>query len=338
MKRSTVIIIVAICLIVAGIASVCAGFVMADFSWNGFSSEKFEEVTHTVDGNFDHLLIATDIHNITLAPSSDQSCRIVGSESRNFKIEYEIEGNTLVVKAVDERQWYEYIGMFLGEAEMTLYLPKTAYISLTAASDTGDIIIPESFSFTGASMATSTGAIVFGAAVEQELALASDTGSISVSKQKLSRLDVEVSTGKITLENIEAENDVRAKASTGRVELHDIKCNSLNAEASTGSITLKNVIAENKIKVKASTGRVTLTSCLSNSLNIETSTGDVNLYASDAENIEIDTDTGNVEGSILTSKIFTTETDTGRVRVPQSTEGGTCKIRTDTGDITITIE
>lgn len=338
MKKSTVIIIVAVCLVVAGIASVCAGLVMADFSWGGFSSEEFEEVTYTVEGDFDQIMIATDIHNITLAPSADASCRIVGSESNNFRIDFEIDSGILVIKTVDERKWYDYIGLFLGEANMTLYLPESAYISLTAASDTGHIIVPEDFGFQGSSIATSTGAIAFRATIEQELALASDTGSISVSKQNLSKITAETSTGSITLENIEAENDVRVKASTGRVELHEIKCNSLSAETSTGSITLKNVIAENDVKVKASTGKVTLTSCLSDFLSVETSTGDINLYASDAESIDINTDTGDVEGSILTAKIFTTETDTGKVRIPQSTEGGTCKITTDTGNITITIE
>ena len=36
-------------------------------------------------------------------------------------------------------------------------------------------------------------------------------------------------------------------------------------------------------------------------------------------------------------KIFFTESDTGHIGVPKGTAGGTCEIRTDTGDITFTI-
>ena len=338
MKKSSPAIILGLSLLIAGIGIMLAAIIAVDFDFDNFVTDSYETVTHTVNSDFENIVIATQIHNINLAPSEDGVCKVVGSASDNIKIEVECDGYYLNIKTVDDRKWYNFIGINIGSAELTLYLPESEYTSLTVASDTGHIVIPESFGFTGASMATSTGAISFRASIEQELALASDTGSISVSKQKLSMITVETSTGGITLENIEAENHVSVKASTGRIELHEIKCNSLNAETSTGSITLKNVIAENEVKIKASTGRVTLTSSLSDSLSVETSTGDVKLYASDAESIDINTDTGDVEGSILTSKIFTTETDTGKVKVPQTTESGTCKIRTNTGNITITIE
>ena len=85
-------------------------------------------------------------------------------------------------------------------------------------------------------------------------------------------------------------------------------------------------------------GDVTLTSVIAGSFDILTDTGDVKLNLSDAETINIETDTGRVEGSLLTPKTFWAESDTGRVRVPQSSGDGVCKIKTDTGNISITIE
>ena len=72
-------------------------------------------------------------------------------------------------------------------------------------------------------------------------------------------------------------------------------------------------------------------------MNIDTDTGDVKLDACDANSIDIETDTGDVMGSLLTPKIFDTDTNTGRVSVPQSSEGGLCKITTSTGDIEISV-
>lgn len=338
MKKGTTILIVSLCLIVAGIAILGAAMVISGFDFENMGTDSYEEVTIPIEGNFEHIVIATNVHDIELYPAEDGISKVVGDESDALRIRVECEDGYLTVKTEDTRKWFNFIGISFGRPSLRIYLAETELVSLTAASDTGHINVPESFSFTGASAATDTGAIVFRAAITGELALASDTGSISVSKQKLEKLDCETSTGNITVESVEAADFVRAKASTGRVELHGIKCRSLDVKTSTGNIVLKNIVAENEVKAEASTGRVTLTSCVSDSLEIETSTGDVILNASDAGSIDITTDTGKVEGSLLSPKIFDTETDTGKVRVPQSAEGGICKIRTNTGNIIITVE
>ena len=95
---------------------------------------------------------------------------------------------------------------------------------------------------------------------------------------------------------------------------------------------------EKDIFIERGTGDVTLTSTLAGAFDIETSTGDVKLNLSDAEEIDIETDTGRVEGSLLTEKVFITESSSGSIKVPHTTSGGTCKIRTSTGNINITID
>jgi hypothetical protein len=44
-----------------------------------------------------------------------------------------------------------------------------------------------------------------------------------------------------------------------------------------------------------------------------------------------------VKGSLLTDKIFFAKSETGRVIVPESMTGGRCEIKSDTGDIKITV-
>lgn len=329
---------VGIALFLAGIGIMLAALLASDFDFETLSTEKYEEVTHTVEGEFEHIFITTQIHNIALAPSNDGVCRVVGDESENIKIKIECDGESLVIKTEDSRKWYHFIGINLGGADLTLYLPDSIYFSLTAASDTGHINIPEDFSFTRAAAATATGAIVFRAGAESDLDLQSDTGSISASKLDLSKISAETATGKITLENIKAENGVRVESDTGRIELHEIECNSLNVQVSTSAVVLESISVNADIRVTSDTGKVTLTRCISMDMHIETATGDVILDGSDAETITIKTDTGDVEGSLLTAKIFETDTDTGKVNVPKSAEGGRCKIRTATGDIEITVE
>jgi len=72
--------------------------------------------------------------------------------------------------------------------------------------------------------------------------------------------------------------------------------------------------------------------------SIDRSTGDVNFDGCDAAEIYVNTDTGDVEGSLLSEKVFIANTDTGKKKVPNTVSGGRCEIRTDTGDIEITIK
>ena len=53
--------------------------------------------------------------------------------------------------------------------------------------------------------------------------------------------------------------------------------------------------------------------------------------------MSVTTDTGDVKGTLLSDKIFFAETKTGRKDVPKTTAGGKCEIKTDTGDIIISV-
>ncbi len=338
MKKNIVAVIIAILLLIAGLATVSAAFIMADFSFDGFSTETFEKFSYTVEGDFDHVLIAMQEHDVKLLPSDNGECKIVCDESKTQKLEYAIDSGMLVIKTVDNRKWFDYIGIFSGEVSLTLYLPESHYTSLTAATDTGDITVSDALTFTRSSVATSTGDINFLAKIEEDLKLAASTGAVTASDLELTGLGVSVSTGKIFIENIKASGRINVECSTGRIELRGIEAGGITSMGSSGDILLQNVYVENDIRIKRNTGDVTLKSVTAGAFDIETSTGDVTFLASDAENIRIKTGTGNVEGSLLTPKIFTTDTSTGNIKVPQNTEGGTCKIKTSTGNIEITIE
>ncbi len=86
------------------------------------------------------------------------------------------------------------------------------------------------------------------------------------------------------------------------------------SDGSTGDITLKNVKASEKITA-------------------ERSTGDVKIDGSDAPALSLKTTTGDISGSLLTDKIYNVKTSTGNISVPDSRPGGTCEIRTSTGNV-----
>ncbi len=144
------------------------------------------------------------------------------------------------------------------------------------------------------------------------------TGNTTITEGlTIESVKITASTGDIKLEGLAAKS-LELKLSTGKTTLNNVTCDVLSSTGGTGDALLKNVIAKNSISVKRSTGDVKLDSC-------------------DASELTIQTDTGDVEGTLLSSKIFITKTSTGNVKVPESTEGGKCKITTSTGDIKVSV-
>lgn len=152
-----------------------------------------------------------------------------------------------------------------------------------------------------------------------DISIKLSTGDVNISHNfTFSNLNIKVSTGDITLEKIISTN-INLSSSTGDKKLNDISCMNLTSDGSTSKLTMKNVIVYSK-------------------LNVKHTTGDVKFDGLDAAEIIIKTSTGDVEGTLYSSKIFICSTSTGKIRVPETYEGGVCKITTSTGDIKISIK
>lgn len=73
-------------------------------------------------------------------------------------------------------------------------------------------------------------------------------------------------------------------------------------------------------------------------VEIALATGNIFLENSAPDEIILSTSTGNIKGSLLSEKRFSAHSDTGRINVPQTIAGGDCDLRTDTGNIDITMK
>jgi len=239
-------------------------------------------------------------------------------EPVNAKHSVTVEDGTLSINVVDERKWYDYIGINFGSPKITVYVPQARYDALCVKASTGDVEIPEGFRFESMDISVSTGDIK-SYAISLTMKLKTSTGDIRVENVFTDMMELSATTGKVTVTDVVCEGDVKVKVSTGKATLTGIQCKNLNTTGSTGNISLKNVMAEEKFFV-------------------ERTTGDVKLDGCDAGEIFVQTDTGDVTGSLLGEKVFITETDTGSVSVPKTGTGGRCEIITSTGNIKITIE
>lgn len=294
--------------------------VMSKLNWDftKLSTVKYEMNAYEISEAFDCISINSDTADIIFAVSDSGNCKVECYEEETSKHLVTVEENTLVIKMIDSRSWYDHIGVNFDSPKITVYLPQTEYASLSIKESTGDIEIPKDFIFNGVDIALSTGNVNFCASASETVKIKTSTGNICVEDISVGALDLSVTTGKVTVSDVSCDGDIKIGVSTGKTYLTDARCKSVISSGNTGDIYLNNVIATGKFSIERNAGNVKFDVC-------------------DAAEIYVKTDTGDVTGSLLTEKVFITQTDMGNVDVPKTVSGGKCEIKTDTGDINISI-
>ncbi|MBO5362772.1 MAG: DUF4097 family beta strand repeat protein [Clostridia bacterium] len=279
---------------------------------------KYVTHTHEISDNFQDISIISDTTDVTFVKSDDGSAKVVCFVEEKISDSVAVIDGVLNIKVVDERKWYEQIGINFNSSKMTVYLPETEYQTLKIDSSTSDVEIPNAFSFSSVDVSLSTGDVKFAASVSEQLKIKITTGDIYLENTSVGSLDVSGTTGDIKVVSTSCTADAKIKVSTGKVKLTDVTCKSIAGDGSTGDFVLKNVIASEKLSIKLGTGDVSFDRC-------------------DAAEIYVKTSTGDVKGSFRSDKSFFTESGTGHINVPKGTAGGRCEITTGTGDIKIEI-
>ena len=308
--------ITAACLMAAGLILLIGASSASAWDFSRFGTVQYETNTYAPRGKFDNISIDVDTAKIELVLSEDGKCRVDCYEAQKVKHSVTVENETLVIKTVDMREWYEHIGIYFESPSLTVYLPQEKYVSLSIKTATGDVTIPKDFTFENIKIRSNTADVECLVAVSNVVEMQTDTGDITINDLYTGELHLASNTGSIHVNSVISRGIVDVETDTGYVRLTDVDCADLTAESDTGTITLTNVVALGRFL-------------------IETDTGDVRFDNSDAGEISVKTDTGDVTGTLLSEKVFITESNTGRVNVPKTVTGGRCEIETKTGDIRI---
>lgn len=317
-KTTKIWLVIATSLIAMGCIIFGGAMTVAKGDFKKLSTVNYESNEYEINKKFSNIAIETDTAEIKFALAADGKCRVECYEERKAKHSVTVEEDILVINMINEKSWYDYIGINIGTPKIAVYLPEAEYAELFIKESTGNIAMPKEFQFNSVDISLSTGDVDFLASASELMKIKASTGKIRVENVFAGEINLATTTGEIIVSDVECEGDIRIDVSTGKVNLKDIQCKNLTSKGSTGNITLRNVIATEKF-------------------SIQRSTGDVSFDGSDAAEIFVETDTGNVKGTLLTNKVFITHTDTGRVNVPKTVTGGKCEINTDTGNIKIDI-
>ena len=317
MSRKTKIwLTIAAALVVAGL--VLTAGAMASYNWDfhRLNTASYETNAHRISEEFRDLSIHTDTADLVFVPSTDGTCRVVCYEDAKQTHAVSVQNGTLTIRLVDDRAWFDKIGIVTETPIIKISLPSGEHGKLFIKESTGDIAISKDFQFESMDITTSTGDVTNYSSASETIKISTSTGYIRTENISADMLDLSVSTGNVTVSGAVCEGDIYIKVSTGKAYLTDIACRNLTTSGNTGDLSLNRVIA-------------------AGAFHIERTTGDVEFERCNAAEIYIQTDTGDVDGTLLSEKVFFITTDTGDVDVPRTMTGGRCEITTDTGDIEI---
>ncbi len=317
-KTKKTVIIIAVVLVVIGLLLFLGVCIATKSDFSKLNTVIYETNTYTADKDFRNIEINVTETDILFKPSTDRNCSVVCVESDKLKHSVSVEKETLHIIVDDRRNWYDHITIFSKSLSMTVYLPSEKYELLKINNQTGNITIPDLFSFDNVDITASTGDIDCNASVKENFRGKTSTGAIQLDKMQAGNIDLSVSTGNISMSSVICKDTISAKVSTGKIILTDVTCQNFTSTGSTGNVTMKNTIASDKFNVERSTGNIHFENCDANQIDIKTSTGDV-------------------DGTLNSEKIFVTKTSTGTVHVPETISGGKCEITTSTGDIQINL-
>lgn len=293
--------------------------VMTAFRWDfsGLNTVEYRTASYEIREDFSSIEISGNTADIVFAVSVDGMCSIECYVPENFTHFAEVRNGTLFVQA-SAGDWKQNIGIDFRSPEITVYLPKTEYVSLAISESTGDIEILEEFCFDEVDISLSTGNVRFCASSSGTVSVTATTGEIRIEHGTVDALVLCTTTGEITVSDVTCQGDLTANVTTGELTVTDTTCKNLSADGTTGDVSLKRLLAAEKIK-------------------IERSTGDVRFDGADAADLFVKTSTGDVTGTLRSDKVFYAESSTGSISVPKTLADGICDIKTSTGDIRIEI-
>ena len=278
MEKSKTLKYSALFLIALGLITFFAGFAMAGFDFKKLTREKIDKKSYTTDADIDIINIESNISDVIIKKSTDGSCRIDYSESKNIKIDISVSDGVLKIKEKDKRKWYDYISninFYCADRKITVYLPEDVYESVTVSSDTGDLGI-------------------YSIPVNGKIKFTSDTGDT-------------------TIYNLSCD-DVVIDTDTGDVDMDTVRCNNIKVRVDTGDIVFTDVIAAGELNADTDTGDVEFKDCDAETIVVRTDTGDIEGTLLSEKIIIAKTDTGDVKvPESLTGGACKLTTDTGDI-------------------------
>lgn len=329
-------IISAVCILL-GLAIAFGGMVMIGFEFTKLNTVQYETGTAIVNTDFQNISIGTREHDVTLAKSENDTCKVVYTTNAGIACNISVNNGTLTVTCTDTRAWYERIGIYWGNTNITVYLPQAQYDALCIQSVSGNIQVAPSFDFASAKLQSTSGSIGFCSDVNDALHVQTVSGNIAVYDSTGKTANIHATSGDVFCKNISAQKAEIITVS-GDLTQENVGFDTLLTKTTSGELQIKNANI-GTLTLLTTSGDILLSETGATvSTDIATSSGEVRFDRADLTAAKIKTISGDVEGTLRKAMQFYAETTSGSIRFPESDiAGGSFNVTTTSGDVHITI-
>lgn len=277
-KTKKIWIIIAVSCIGAGLLIAAAAFAAMGFDYSGIHNITLQTKTYPVEEPFSDINISTDEGDIRFALSKDGVCRVECREDTRIPHTVSVDQGTLTVTRTDNRKWYERIGFFWGDTEITVYLPESVYGRLTLRSVSGDIVILEAFTFAETELFSTSGDITFESTARKGLKAMTVSGDLSVCNIYGEAAEVQSTSGGVCLKDAVVKGNISVETVSGEIQLKDCDAEYLRLKSVSGDIE-GSLLSEMHVNFHTTSGEVQVSDSPSAAQECEvtTTSGDIRI-------------------------------------------------------------
>lgn len=324
-------------MIVAGLIIAVCSMAFVKFDFTELDTMDWQTNTYEIEEAFENIEIHGIETDVKLLPATDGVCKVVCTENDTIYNEIEVTENTLSIIRVDKSKKRVFMSVEFEQPETTVYLPEQVYVKLLIENSSGDIEIPEGFTFEEANVENTSGQIAFYADVKGSLSAKSSSGGVRVGENTIGSLSAVASSGAASVKSATVKEDVSVETSSGSILIEEVACAKLRVKNSSGSIHLSDVKAE-ELEGENSSGEIRCNNVMvAGDMKLSNTSGGMEIDGCDAANLKLTSSSGSIRGTLLTEKIFVADATSGSVDVPKTTSGGMCEVTTTSGSIKMSI-
>lgn len=315
-KAKEISLIIAALAFVAGLIICVAVFVSVKFDLNALAIWKTETKEYAISETFSGVVVDSASHDINVMRSEDSTCKVVCDETENLTYKVGVEDGLLKIALDDNREWYQYMDLVFTPRKVTVYLPDEKYDTLDISVSSGNVTIGANLIFTDPTVSTTSGNVDINTGCSGAK-IRTTSGNIEYNGNA-DETELETDSGNITVA-ADTNGDFSMTTGSGNIKVDRSGFNSLDIVYGSGNVNISAVT-------------------ISYGFTASGKSGDLKFTDFDASYMDVSTTSGNVTGSLRTGKQFDVVSERGDVEIPESEDGGKCRIRTSTGDIKVSIK
>lgn len=198
--------------------------------------QEFNVLGQMVEEPFSNITVDAQTCNVNLVPSSDGTCQVEYPTDDQLECSVSVQQDTLHVVFRDHRSWDSDVSFSLVPMDITLYLPQSQYEQLKLDSVSGDITVPENFSFSKAQVGTTSGKLQFYAGVSGDLALETVSGDLEVTHVEPKSLSLTSTSGSMDASYVAVMETWDIDSVSGEVTLTDCDAQALVIRTISGDV------------------------------------------------------------------------------------------------------